>query len=56
VEDFGGIGLNDFIVQEGKTTGPMFLVTEIGRKLLEFISYESEKYVPADLTPTENGT
>lgn len=38
VEDFSGVGLNDYIVAEGTASGPMLLVTEIGKELLEFIT------------------
>ena len=38
VDDFSGVGSNTYIVTEGSSAGPMLLVTDIGRKLLAFIS------------------
>lgn len=38
VEDFEGVGANNYIVDPTGSGGPMLLVTEIGKKLLEFIT------------------
>jgi len=38
VEDFGGVGSNNYIVTEGSNPGPMLLVTEIGKKMLDFVA------------------
>lgn len=42
VDDFSGVGSNTYIVTEGSSAGPMLLVTEIGKKLLAFISRSTE--------------
>jgi len=38
VDDFSGVGSNTYVVTRGSSGGPMLLVTDIGRKLLAFIS------------------
>jgi hypothetical protein len=38
VDDFSGVGSNTYIVTRGSSPGPMLLVTDIGKKLLAFIS------------------
>src|SRR6185503_6839169 len=42
VDDFSGVGSNTYIVTRGGSAGPMLLVTEIGKKLLTFISRSNE--------------
>jgi hypothetical protein len=37
VVDFAGVGLVDYILGEGSDSGPMLLVTDIGKKMLRFI-------------------
>jgi hypothetical protein len=38
LDDFAGVASHDYIIGEQGTSGPVVLVTEIGNKMLEFIS------------------
>ena len=42
VEDFSGVGSNNYIVTEGSNPGPMLLVTELGEKILNFVADASK--------------